>query len=68
MSKFVYFACLFIKVSVYSDNYCSFSTDHGPALLSKADCICVAHILVGQSHSHGTACMSSKKKSVNKEP
>nr|XP_044997835.1 beta-2-syntrophin isoform X2 [Jaculus jaculus] len=37
------------------------SLDHGPALLSKADCICVAHILVGQSHSNGTACMSSRK-------
>ena len=63
MFKFVYFAHLCIKASLYSsDNQCPFSTDHGPALLSEADCICVAHILVGQSHSHGTACMSSKKK------
>lgn len=62
-SEFVYFARLCIKASLYSsDNQCPFSTDHGPALLSEAGCICVAHILVGQSHSHGTACMSSKKK------
>ena len=63
MFKSVYFAHLCIKASLYSsDNQCPFSTDHGPALLSEADCICVAHFLVGQSHSHGTACMSSKKK------
>ena len=66
MFKFVYFAHLCIKASLYSsDNQCPFSTDHGPALLSEADCICVAHILVGQSHSHGTACISSKKKKKN---
>uniref|UniRef100_G1Q0L3 PH domain-containing protein n=1 Tax=Myotis lucifugus TaxID=59463 RepID=G1Q0L3_MYOLU len=43
------------------------SLDHGPALLSEADCICAAHVLVGQSHSHGTACMSSKnqKRALN---
>lgn len=49
-----------MKASVYgSDNPCALSTDHGPAFLSEADSICVAHVLVSQSHSHGTARMSS---------
>uniref|UniRef100_A0A8C2YL62 Syntrophin beta 2 n=1 Tax=Chinchilla lanigera TaxID=34839 RepID=A0A8C2YL62_CHILA len=37
------------------------SLDHGPALLSEADCICVAYVLVSKSHSNGTAGLSSRK-------